>query len=315
MKKALFFFGGLIILLLLSAYVFIPDTIRFSNIVSVECTPNGISTVLHHYEKWKFWWPRSDGAFMSDSSFNYKNYHYKLITPLTDGANIELYKKEDRFTTRVLVVSLGRDSVSLEWSAGLITSLNPFKRIAQYFEANDIKNNMDDVLRSLGAFAGKTENVYGFTIQRTTFTDTILVATRFSTETYPGNEIIYNAISRLKKKIRDTGAEEKDFPMLNIKKTDDSGRYETMIAICINKEIKAAPDAFISLMVPMKDRFLETEVTGGPFTLKKAHKAIGNYMNDHLLTAPAIPFEILVTDRSKESDTAKWRTRIVYPSM
>jgi hypothetical protein len=65
----------------------------------------------------------------------------------------------------------------------------------------------------------------------------------------------------------------------------------------------------------MKDRFLKTEVTGGPFAINSGHIAIGNYMNDRFLSAPAIPFEILVTDRRQEPDTAKWKTTIFHPSM
>jgi hypothetical protein len=38
-------------------------------------------------------------------------------------------------------------------------------------------------------------------------------------------------------------------------------------------------------------------------------------MNDHFLSAPAIPFEILITDRSKEKDTTRWKTKIYQPSM
>src|SRR6266487_3596951 len=107
---------------------------------------------------------------------------------------------------------------------------------------------MHSVMVSLLNFASKTKNIYGFHIERTTFTDTILAATRFSTSTYPAIEIIYNAVNWLKKKIRDEGAIEK-------------------------------------------------------------------YMDDHFLSAPAIPFEILITDRNKEADTSKWETKIFYPSM
>lgn len=324
MKKVILFFGVLVFLFLLLVYIFIPNTIRISNIVTIECTPRGAAAVLQNYEKWKSWWPQSNDSLPPDSSFSYKDYHYKLITPLTDGADIDLYKKArpdepggqgNHLSTRIQVVSSGRDSVYLAWSANIITGHNPFKRLAQFFEARTIKNNMEEVLQNLGAFAGKTENIYGFTIERTTFTDTVLIATKFSTEAYPTIETIYKAITRLKGKIKDAGAEEKDFPMLNVKKNDDNARYETMIAICINKEIKVDPDDFISLMVPMKDRFLKADVTGGPLTVKKAHEAIGNYMNDHFLSAPAIPFDILITDRSKEADTAKWRTRVFHPSM
>jgi hypothetical protein len=68
-------------------------------------------------------------------------------------------------------------------------------------------------------------------------------------------------------------------------------------------------------MVPMKDRFLKTEVVGGPFTIESAHTAIEKYMNDRFLSAPAIPFELLITDRRQEPDTTKWKTTIFHPSM
>ena len=314
MKRLLLFLPAIIILPLISVYIFIPPTIRVSNNISLECTTNGLSTVLQQYEKWGSWWPQKEAFSIEDSSYIYKDYRYKLITPLTDGAIIDVSNSKDHFETRMIIIPQGRDSVTLEWQANFISGINPFKRISQYFKAAGLKKNMHEVLGNLKTFAGETENIYGFPIQRTTFTDTVLLATKFSTGTYPSNEIIYKAINLLKKKITDAGAEEKDFPMLNVKKSD-SNTYETMIAICINKRIKTDPDFFISLMVPMKDRFLATEVTGGPFTLQKAHEAIVNYMDDHFLSAPAIPFEILITDRSREMDTSKWKTKIFYPSM
>ena len=36
-------------------------------------------------------------------------------------------------------------------------------------------------------------------------------------------------------------------------------------------------------------------------------------MNDHSLSAPVIPFEYIITDRSKEPDTSKWITKICFP--
>ena len=95
----------------------------------------------------------------------------------------------------------------------------------------------------------------------------------------------------------------------------EHSNYETMVAISIDHVIPASNDFFISRMVPMKDRFLETEVTGGTGRIQQAHQAVSKYMIDHALSAPARPFEILVTDRRQEGDTSKWKTLIYYPSM
>jgi hypothetical protein len=60
---------------------------------------------------------------------------------------------------------------------------------------------------------------------------------------------------------------------------------------------------------------LITEVKGGPASIKKAFNEMETYITDYRRTAPAIPFQSLITDRSKEPDTSKWVTKIYYPVM
>lgn len=64
-------------------------------------------------------------------------------------------------------------------------------------------------------------------------------------------------------------------------------------------------------MIPGK--ILSAEIRGGTYTSKESIKRLELYMDDHKLTSPAIPFESLVTDRSKEADTARWVTKLYYP--
>jgi hypothetical protein len=304
MKRILLSIFILIAFCLGAVYILVPSEIKISNIALAPCIPKNTTDCLQDQSTWKRWWPK----------YAAKDYDYKLTNPFTDGAEIQLSKGEKKLKTRILVIPSGKDSSAVEWQTSFTSSYNPFKRVAQWFEAKEIKSNMHSVMDSLLNFATKTENIYGFHIERTTFTDTILAVTKFLTNTYPSTEIIYDAVTQLKEKIRDEGAEEKDFPMLNVRETDDN-QFEAMIAICINKEIKNEANIFTTRMVPMKDRFLKTEVIGGPLSIKNAHRAIEKYMNDHLLSAPAIPFEILITDRSKETDSSKWKTKIFHPSM
>jgi hypothetical protein len=55
------------------------------------------------------------------------------------------------------------------------------------------------------------------------------------------------------------------------------------------------------------------EVKGGMVTVAAAEKRMADYAFDHQKTAPAIPFQSLITDRMQEKDTGKWITRIYYP--
>lgn len=313
MKKILLVVLAVLVSCLLGIYIFIPSQFKITVHAMARCIPKNIAECLRDEASWKQWWPNS-ASRGNYKSFTYGRYQYKLMEPLTDGAEIQVNRNERDFKSRILVLPSGKDSSAVEWQVLLTSGYNPIQRVFQRFEARQIKNNIHNVLHALTNFADKTENMYGFHIKRTTFTDTILATTKFSSNSYPTTEAIYKNIEQLRKKIRQEGAQEKESPMLNVRQ-NDSNHFETMIAICINKEIRNSRNVFVSRMIPMKDRFLKTEVLGGPGSIRKAHNAIEVYMRDRFLSAPAIPFEILITDRSREPDTAKWKTTIFHPSM
>jgi hypothetical protein len=170
---------------------------------------------------------------------------------------------------------------------------------------------MDDILKNLHSFLNKKEHIYEFNITNTTLTDTIFIATKILMENCPSTKNIYNLIDDLRKYIQIGGAKEKNYPILNITKTDSG--YKTMVAIAIDRELKENKKFFLTRMRRSKNKILTTEVEGGEGTVKRAFYEIENYMSDYNLSAPVIPFEYLVTDRMKEKDTSKWVTRIYYP--
>ena len=84
-----------------------------------------------------------------------------------------------------------------------------------------------------------------------------------------------------------------------------------MVAIPVSKSIPTNNNFLFKRMVPGK--ILVTEVKGGTYTTGEALKQLEIYRSDNHLRSPAIPFESLVTDRSREPDTSKWVTKIYYP--
>ncbi|TMI84374.1 MAG: hypothetical protein E6H10_05855 [Bacteroidetes bacterium] len=314
MKRMLLLLFILIILCLVAIYFFIPANITISNIARTNTIQKNIADCLRDGSAWKKWWPGSASDESGNDRFVYQNYRFSVVRPFTDGAEIQVNKGEKNFRSRIFIVPHGTDSSWVEWQTAVVSGYSPFQRVAYWLEAKSIKDKIQRVLDTLANFASNTANIYGYPIVRTTFSDTILAATKISTNAYPTTDLIYNAIDQLKTRIKGVGAQEKDFPMLNVRQTD-SGHFETMIAICVNREIGNNGNIFVTRMVPMKDRFLRTEVTGGPASIRNAHEAMTNYMQDHFLSAPAISFEILVTDRRKEADTSKWKTTIFQPSM
>jgi hypothetical protein len=313
MKKLLIAVIVLLVLFITFTFVFIPGKIIITESKVVATTAGGFDTCLHNLKKWKQWWPGEPPVF-NDSLFVYNEYQYKLSDIFTDGGTVQIGSNSFSLNTRIQTVGKDRDSITAVWGIEIPTGNNPFTRFARYLNATGLKKNVQIVFDSLCHFADQSVNIYGFPIERTTFTEVTLIAYRFKSTAYPATDVIYDAVNKLRQYLVSQGATEKYYPMMNSKQADSS-QYETMIAISIDKKIPAGNDFFLSQMVAMKDRFLATEVTGGKINIEKAHASVEKYMSDHSLSSPARPFEILVTDRSKETDTAKWKTRIIYPSM
>jgi effector-binding domain-containing protein len=314
MKKFLFVLVSLLVIINLLIFIFLPGKLLIKESRTVNTTSIGFDTCLHKLEKWKQWWPGHGNPAGNDSFFVYDNQFYKLSNLYTDGGIIEIKSGKKMVQSRIQTLFIDRDSILAEWRTQLQAGNNPIARVLNYLLARKIKKSMQVIFDSLCHFADKTENIYGYHIERTTFTEVTLIANRFKSEVYPTTTEIYNAVNRLRQYLISQGTKEKYYPMMNIKRIDSS-HFETMVAISIEKLIPANKDYFISQMVAMKDRFLTTDVTGGPGSIEKAKKRIEKYMEDHSLSAPARPFEILVTDRSKETDTAAWKTKIFFPSM
>ncbi len=314
MKKLLIVLLSFLILAVIAIYIIVPSKVILTGTKIAGCTPNGFDSCLHNLEKWKQWWPDKTLQPGNDSVFVYNGCTYKLSALFTDGGTVQAKSNNHVLDINIRTAYKTRDSIVAEWKTVWKTGYNPLTRVFSYLNADDFKKNMQTVFDSLCSFADLTKNIYGFPIMRTTFTEVILIANRFNSTAYPTTKIIYSVIDKLRQYLFKQGATEKYYPMMNTIEFDSS-KYETMVAISIDKIIPANKDFFISRMVPMKDRFLETQVTGGKVSIEKANTAIEKYMTDHSLSAPARPFEILVTDRSKETDTSKWITRIVYPSM
>jgi hypothetical protein len=138
-----------------------------------------------------------------------------------------------------------------------------------------------------------------------------LISTRRVLDHQPTVKDIDDMIQSLKKYITENNAVEQNFPMLNVLRVDSS-RYEVMTAIPVDRKLPLTND-FAPKFLLKGGNILEAKITGGLYTIEAAFKEFDNYRSDYKYSAPAIPYQLLVTDRSKEPDTAKWITKIYYP--
>ncbi len=293
-------------------YIFIPDTLIISKIATINSVKNATNRFLLDKNKWHKWWPKhgSESGSDSNSSFFYKGYTYHVTEIFTDKINVLTTNGHDTIKTSINILPLNNNAVTLQWKGSLRTSSNPLERILQFRKGIDIKKNMTTVFQTLQVFLEKTSNVYGLPIEEIISKDSTLIATKYMTRLYPGTKEIYDLIDTMKKYIMQQGAIETDHPMLRISKVNDS-MFQAMVAIPTNKALNGNGLFFFQRFVPYKT--LTGTVRGGVYTIEQAFKQMEIFVDDHQRTSMAVPFQLLITDRSVQTDSLKWITIICQP--
>jgi hypothetical protein len=314
MKKLLIFLLSIWVLLLICIYIFIPSKLDISKVVIIKTKINIANRFLMDESKWGKWFPSDSTNSLSpqiDNRHNqYKNYFYTIEKKMLNAGEISISNNQTSLKSLIHMLSINGDSIAVEWKSEMPESINPIHRLRNYIKAKNLQKNMSDILNHLKTFLGQNEKVYGIYLHEIISKDSTLIATKCVTTAYPSTSDIYKLISNLKKYIINHDAKENNFPMLHVMKVNDT-TYETMVAIPINKYLKGNDTIFNKRFVPWK--VLTAEVRGGNYTVHEALHQMKVFINDYRKTAMAIPFESLVTDRSKQPDTLRWITRIYTP--
>jgi len=315
MKKFLIVVISLCILFLAGIYIFIPAKLEISKVNYALCNINAASRAVHESHGWWKWWPGEEDSLQHSKTtdsvwYVYNGCTFHLNEKLYDAIDIQIKNKETTIESNIQLFKINSDSVAIVWKCSLPTGINPVTRIWKYGQAEHIQNNMAKILSRFTSFLDNKENIYGTNLQIVMSKDSTMVATKSISEEYPTTSEIYSLIDILKNYIKSNDAKENNFPMLNVRKLENSA-FETMVAIPTNKHLSGNGKIFFSRFIPWK--VLTGEVHGGNAMVEKAMRGMKQYLSDYQIPTMAIPFESLVTDRSKETDTLKWITRIYTP--
>lgn len=313
MKKLFYGLLCLFILCIASVYIFIPDQIIVSSAEQVESSDRIISDYINNSSKRQQWWHKSlsQKPITPDSTnLDLNGYEYQFKPGNLGSTNVLIIKEDLKINSVIIWQSLAKSTYKITWRTVLQASKNPIERFLQYQKARQVKQNMNLILLNFLTFIAESKNVYQFNIERRMVKDTILVTSTMLSTSYPETARIYNLIDEVKSYAVKNGSKPVNVPMLNVSR-DPKGDYLTMVAIPIDKNIKPGNSVKVKYMVA--GNILVTEVKGGPGKVSQGFNQLKNYINDFRLMSPAIPFESLVTDRTKEPDTSKWITKIYYP--
>ena len=304
MKKILIALVLLIVFSVAAVYLFIPGKIPLKATISLNAAFPAVSRTLIDKNSWKKWWP-------GESLFNYDNQTFSIREQALSICVINIHSGKDTINSLLELVPVKNDSMTITWHAEQETSGNPFVRLSRYRQATATEKNMNEILQNMKAFFDKTINIYGFEIKRTLVADSVLISMRRSFEHSPTVQEIDAMLGDLRKYIAQNSAIEKNSPMLNVVKSDRT-HYEAMTAIPVDRALPPT-NVFAPKFLLKGGNILEAQIQGGPTTIENSLKELENYRSDYLLTSPAIPYQLLVTDRLKEADTTKWITKLYYP--
>jgi hypothetical protein len=310
MKKFLLITSVFVALVIIGSYLFIPAKIHFRKSMYVKTSPNSATRFLLDEKAWHNWWP-SKQLNAKDSVFFYKTFEYLVNWKMISGDSIQIKTNNGQINSLINIIPINKDSTGFQWEGESIAEKNIFKRVRNYFTQKKIQNNANEIFISLKNYLENEENVYGIKIEHKMVVDTLLISTKKNFSNYPTTVEVYEMINNLTQYINLNNVTQTNPPMLHV--VQDSGMFKTMVALPINKLIMNTDKFVIKKMIAGKILIAETK--GGSANAEASIKKLELYMDDYHIMSPAISFQSLVTDRSKESDSTKWVTKLYYPIM
>lgn len=307
MKRLLLPLLLLVIAVVLFFYFRIPAKEVYSYRTAFRCTNNSAIRLLHDSTQWKNWWAGTQQS-KTVYSFNNRNYHFQKMT--LPGIETITAVGNDSVAAFFQVFPSNIDSAHFEWSYVFAYSANPVTKIKQYLQLRSLKKDFKLFLAAVKPFFENEKNTYGMEIETQRVKDSTLISLKKTFDHYPTTEDVYSLIADVKNYIQTKGGEECNAPMLNIFSVADN-RYDVMVGIPTKKDVEEQEPFKRKKMI--LGYILVGDVQGGMATVAAAEKRMADYAFDHQKTAPAIPFQSLITDRMQEKDTSKWITRIYYP--
>jgi len=312
MKKIILLIVPLILIFII-VYIAIPSQILISNSVGAHVNISGITRNISEENNWKQWWPGTVKDSENKMNFLLDSYQFKLNKVLYNALEININKGEKTDSSLLQFFAIQNDSIRMVWSTKISTGNNPFSKINAYFKSREIKSKMTAILNAIQQNARNLKNIYGVSIETETRPEQFLVSTKKEFSSIPSTQDIYKIINDIRTYIINTKGEVDSFPMVNIL-TLDSTHFVAQVAVPIKNPIPGNATFSIKNM-PNYAKFLVAEIKGGKGSIEFAQKSFKFFIADYQKTVMASPFQLLVTDRSKQTDSSKWITRIFYPIM
>ncbi|MBX9782078.1 MAG: hypothetical protein K2X48_02185 [Chitinophagaceae bacterium] len=307
MKRVVVLLIVLLIVLTGILYFGISSTQSFSKSVVVACSNEGALRVLLNERMSKKAWPDEK---LNDSTYQLKDLKYCIGASLINTTPLNFFEHGNG---ELLIEQTTPDSSRFTLLVTQRLSLNPLKRVTGFFAMKQTNERLTDFLTALKQNFDGEELVYGIGIKMSHVTDSAMISTKKVMNHYPSVTEVYEMIDAIRTYIKEKGGEETSAPMLNVYE-EGKNQYLVMVAVPTKTPV-AGNETFLQKRMLANGFILVSEVTGGDASIKKGEASMQQFVMDHHKSSPAIPFQMLLTDRRAVTDTSKWKTRLYYPVM
>jgi hypothetical protein len=308
MKKLLI--ASFIVLFLFAAaiYILLPRTY----LVRVSLPYKGKTNVANRVMGANPMWQLAMGkeAMATDSGILFHGRHFHVANASMDQIAVGIQLSDAYVTSALLAAQSANDSLLLIWETPMYTGSGPIDRVRLWSERHKLEADMMRILYNLRGLMERPADLYGFDMVTGTMTDSVLLTTSFETAVAPTMAGIYTRIDVLKAYAASANAAPTNAPMLYVRKPQNGFPYLVQVGLPVNKWLTDQDNIKIKRMVLGNN--LSTTVVGPPAVINQAFEAMRNYINDHSLAMPAIPYELMLNNRLT-TDSSQWQTRIVFP--
>ncbi len=291
-------------------YFFIPTNNSVQVSQSMKVTPTIVQRMVGDHNYRKKWLP-AEGKIVSPKEYLLDNCSFIFTTDMTLN-NVVTVKYNDRRANSFLITLPQGNNSTASLNFTFSDTINGLARFSNYFSNKKIESATKKLLLALQNFTNDLVNVYGVEMKNAILKDSTLITIKSSSKQYPGIAEIYGKIDLLKLYAVQNDAKQTAPPMLNIYKENDSA-YNFMVALPVDKLLEGTGEILAKRMLAGGNILESAEIKGGIKTVDYYLKELENFRADNAAISPAIPYQSLITDRQKETDTAKWITKLYFP--
>jgi len=307
---------ALILITVVSLYVLIPNSLKISRVQVVHAPPSSFNRFFQGKNDLRNWWNQLPGQkdIKNDSIFTYQNQEFTIHQKIYPLLNIEILFKGKNYESHLIPIQITKDTTALQWNLIIPNSWNPIEHYKNYKEAEKLSFLMSNILSHFKTSFENSEFVYGIPIHEFKLENSFFIAKKLEMDHPPTVLDTYFQVKSLMAYAQKNKAVKIDSPMLHWEKIPESGRFQMMVGIPIDREIPNGEGIEFKRM-PKMGRMLSGEVKGGESSIQQGFSKLQLYMSDIQLGSPAIPFQVLQTNRLVEKDTNRWITKLYYPIM